>query len=64
MMSARKAKQRALVRMQPHPRPHNKFVPCWRYRGRRARRELYEMEIGTIEEFRFIVSPELDVMRQ
>lgn len=64
-MSARKAKQRALLRMQRHPVPHSKFVPVNRYRGRGSRAaQVFQMELGTWENFRFITSPLLDVLRE
>lgn len=48
--------------MQRKPIPYGKFIPCRRY----VPGQLFNDEtgIGAWEEFRFIVSPAMDVMRE
>lgn len=60
MMNSRKAKRRALERMEHHPKPHQPwasgFVRVGRFWRPRAF-EMFEMGIGTIDGFRFIMEP-------
>lgn len=67
MSSPRAAKRHAIARMQRHPRPHPSggwFCPIRRLHGRAWLNAVGPPEIGHYENFRFITSPALDVLRE